>query len=132
MKAVSFLDMVTLVTATAKTDKEIDSKISKLILLYNKPSENLCSIFSNLHQLPICSDDYFDKKENTLHFDTEWLALNCQGKQFISKKPRNINELISIVNNAGTSFSLEFRDSIFKEFDFNESFKDLMNIYGLV
>lgn len=131
MKAASFLDMVTLLSATAKSDNEIDSKLSKLILLYNKPPKNLCSIFSNLHQLPICSDDYFDKDENTLHFDEEHFTLNYDGQNYVNKAPKNINELISIINNTDSAFKLEFSQNLMKELDFNETFKDLMSIYEL-
>lgn len=131
MKATSFLDMVTLVTATAKSDKEIDEKLSKLILLYNKPPKDLCSIFSNLHQLKICKDDYFDKEENTLHFDENIFTLIYQEKQYIHKAPRNLNELITAVNSTNTAFKLEFKESLIKEMGFNETFKDLMGIYGL-
>lgn len=131
MKATSFLDMVTLLTATAKSDKEVESKISKLILLYNKPTKNLCSIFSNLHQLQICSDDYFDKEDNTIHFDEDSFTLNCMGKQYTYKAPRNINELITAINNTDASFRLVFKESLVKELDFNETFKDLMSVYGI-
>lgn len=131
MRAASFLDMVTLLTATAKSDNEIDSKLSKLILLYNKPPKNLCSIFSNLHQLAICSDDYFDKDDNTLHFDEEILTLNCNGKQHIHKAPKNINELITAINNTNSPFRLDFKETLVKELDFNETFKDLMSVYGI-
>lgn len=131
MKAASFLDMVTLLSATAKSDMEIDSKISKLILLYNKPPKNLCSIFSNLHQLEICSDDYFDKQENTLHFDDDIFTLICDGKQYVQKAPKNINELIATINNSNTPFRLEFKEKLIRELDFNETFKDLMSVYGI-
>jgi hypothetical protein len=131
MKAASFLDMVTLLTATAKSDKEIDSKLSKLILLYNQPPKNLCSIFSNLHQLEICEDDYFDREDNTIHFDDKIFSMHCDGKQYIHKVPRNINELITAINNSNATFRLEFKDSVVKELDFNGTFKDLMEVYGL-
>jgi len=131
MKATSFLDMVTLLTATAKSDKEIDAKLSKLILLYNKPVKELCMVFSNLHQLKIGKNDYFDKDNNTLHFDSDIFALNYRDKQFIHKVPRNINELITTINSCNIPFKLEFKESIIKEFGFNDTFKDLMRIYGL-
>lgn len=131
MKATSFLDMVTLVTATSKSDKEIDDKISKLILLYNRPPKNLCSIFSNLLQLDICEDDYFDAEENTLHFDSNIFTLVFEGKQHIQTAPKNINELITTINAINSPFKLEFKESLINEFGFNETFKDLMGVYGL-
>ena len=131
MKATSFLDMVTLVTATSKSDKEIDDKISKLILLYNKPPKNLCSIFSNLLQLDICKDDYFDAEENTLHFDDNIFTLVFEVKQFVHAAPKNINELITTINAINSPFKLEFKERLVKEFGFNETFKDLMGVYGL-
>ncbi len=131
MKATSFLDMVTLVTATAKSDMEIENKVSKLIQLYNQPPKELCNIFSNLDQLEICSDDYFDKEENSLHFDKDIFVLVYGGKQYIHKAPKNINELITTINSTNTSFRLEFKECLVKELDFNETFKDLMSVYGL-
>lgn len=131
MKATSFLDMVTLVTATSKSDKEIDDKISKLILLYNKPPKNLCSIFSNLLQLEICKDDYFDAEENTLHFDDNIFTLVFEGKQYVHTAPKNINELITTINAINSPFKLEFKERLIKEFGFNETFKDLMGVYGI-
>lgn len=129
--ATSFLDMVTLLTATAKSDKEIDDKLSKLILLYNKPAIELCSVFSNLHRLPKAKGDYFDKENNTLHFDDNIFALIYQEKQYIHKAPKNLNELITAVNACNTPFRLEFKESLIREFGFNDTFKDLMGIYGL-
>lgn len=131
MKATSFLEMVTLLTATAKSDKEIDEKLSKLILLYNKPPKSLHTIFSNLFQLELCPDDYYDNKDNTLHFDSDIFTLIWDDQQFILQAPKNINELIAGIKSTQTDYELVFQEKIINEIGFNSTFRDLMSVYGL-
>lgn len=129
MKATSFLNMVTLLTATAKSDNEIDAKLAKFILLYNKPVAELQTIFSNLNQLDLCPDDYFDNQDNTLHFDDDCFILVCEKNTFNFKRPENINELITTISSTDVPFNLEFNESIIKDLDLNPAFKELLNLY---
>lgn len=131
MKAASFLDMVTLLTATAKTEKEIDEKLSKLILLYNQPPVNLCKIFSNLYREKNSPNKYFDKNNAILFLGSNGLVFTLNQKQHTNKAPRNINELITTINAINDSFRLEFKENVVKELDLNPTFKEVMRAYGI-
>jgi len=131
MKALSFLNMVTILSATAKTDKEFDIRLSKLIHLYNQPPKNLQNIFKNISRLDDCLDDYCDNNNNTIHFDDGIFKLICNAQQFIWKIPENINELIININSSFTTFILEFKDDIIKNLGFNQLFSSLIRYYEI-
>ena len=131
MKALSFLNMVTLLSATAKTDKEFDTRLSKLIHLYNLPPKNLQNIFKNITQFDDCLDDYCDKNNNSIHFNDGIFKLICDAQQFTWKIPENINELIININSSLTRFILEFKDDIVENIGFNQQFSSLIKYYEI-
>ncbi len=114
MKAMSFLDMVTYLTVIAKTDKEFDCKLAKMIHFYHSPPTSLQLYFSNIKPFDDSSGDYYDPDENTIHFQGEDFKIIWNGQIFMYKAPKNINELISIVINSPNEFFLEFRNDLLK------------------
>ena len=132
MKAISFLDMVTLLTAIPDSDEDFNNKLIKLIHLYNKPINGLQNIFSNIKPIDDSAIDYTDDKDSTLHIDNGMLKLIWYGQVFIYRLPENINTLISLVNASNTTFCLRFRDEILKNIGIYSKVKNLFSFnHGL-
>ena len=130
MKAFSFLNMVTLLTASARGNKEFDVQLARLILLYSKPPGDLCATFANLHPMKGCDSAYFSCDSHVIILSRGHMAVVVNAKPVVYKRPGNLNELITAVHSREEGFVLEFTPAVVSKIGFNDTFKELANTYG--
>jgi hypothetical protein len=110
MKAASFLDMVTTLSATSENTYEYDSRLTRLISLYSKPPHHLCRYFSNIQK----GDKSHEYKGDKLKFRLfpKYLQVLTSEDMVTCKAPKNLNELIFAINTLGRGFQLEFQPGV--------------------